>query len=132
MATSCRWRWVYSAVISNVYDYYHKVDDPWGTIHEAFATVARRNIQNKTIDDALLNKQQIEAEILPDFRELVKKYEVGVEIREVRIQNIAVPKEVDAAYRTLTTPRTRRPKSWKRLRNTLTRCCRPRAPALIR
>ena len=89
---------VYSAVISNVYDYYHKVDDPWGTIHEAFATVARRNIQNKTIDDALLNKQQIEAEILPDFRELVKKYEVGVEIREVRIQNIAVPKEVDAAY----------------------------------
>jgi len=89
---------IYSVVINNVYDYLYKVDDPWGTLHEAFATVVRRNIQNKTIDDALLNKQQIEAEILPDFRDLVKKYEIGISVREVRIQNIAVPKEVEAAY----------------------------------
>jgi membrane protease subunit HflK len=89
---------IYSVVISNVYDYFYKVDDPWGTLQEAFATVLRRNIQNKTIDDALLNKQQIEAEILPDFRDLVKKYEIGITVREVRIQNISVPNEVEAAY----------------------------------
>lgn len=89
---------IYSVAVDNVYDYLYKVDDPWGTLHEAFATVVRRNTQNKTIDDALLNKQLIESEIAPDFKELVKQYEIGIEIREVRIQNIAVPKEVDAAY----------------------------------
>jgi membrane protease subunit HflK len=89
---------IYSVVINNVYDFLYKVDDPWGTLHEAVATVLRRNIQNKLIDDALLNKQQIETEVLPDIRDLIQKYQMGVTIREVRIQNIVVPKEVKSAY----------------------------------
>ena len=64
----------------------------------AFETAMRRNIQNKELDDALLNKQDIEQEVLPDFQSMLDSYAIGVTVREIRIQNITVPTEVNAAY----------------------------------
>ncbi|MGI6317005.1 MAG: FtsH protease activity modulator HflK [Christensenellales bacterium] len=89
---------VYQVVVKDVASYLYNVDDPLGTIHRAFETVLRRNIQNRTLDDALLNKQDIETQVLPDFSRLCDHYEVGLEVREVLIQNITVPDEVSAAY----------------------------------
>ena len=56
------------------------------------------NVDDRTLDDALLNKQDIESQVLPDFRNLVNAYQLGLEVKEVRIQNITVPTEVAAAY----------------------------------
>ncbi|AOY76545.1 FtsH protease activity modulator HflK [Clostridium formicaceticum] len=84
--------------IGNVYDYHYKVSDQIGTLQLALESVIRRNVQNKTLDDALLNKEVISAEILPEIRKKVNEYGLGIEVVNVEIQNISVPSEVKAAY----------------------------------
>lgn len=89
---------IYQLVIKNVKSYFYEVDDPIGSLKLAFETVLRRNIQSKTLDDALLKKQEIEKEVLPDLKKIINNYKMGVEIRAIQIQNIRVPQEVTAAY----------------------------------
>ena len=89
---------IYQYTIRDVKQYTFDVDDPEGTLQLAFEAVIRRNIQNRTLDDALLNKEEIENEVLPDFQALIDSYEMGVKINDVRIQNITVPGEVARAY----------------------------------
>jgi membrane protease subunit HflK len=89
---------IYQYTIRDVKQYYYDVDDPDGTLQLAFEAVIRRNIQNRPLDDALLNKEEIEQQVLPDFQALIDTYEMGVKIIDVRIQNIAVPADVSAAY----------------------------------
>ncbi|MEG2315843.1 MAG: SPFH domain-containing protein, partial [Clostridia bacterium] len=74
------------------------IDDPEGTLQLAFEAIIRRNVQNRPLDDALLNKEEIEQQVLPDFQALIDTYEMGVKINDVRIQNITVPADVSAAY----------------------------------
>ena len=89
---------IYQIVIKDVKSYTYEVDDPIGTLKLAFETVLRRNIQGKTLDDALLKKQEIENEVLPDLKKIINSYNMGIEIRTIQIQNIRVPNEVTAAY----------------------------------
>lgn len=89
---------IYQYTIRDVRQYCFDVDDPEGTLQLAFEAVIRRNIQNRSLDDALLNKEEIEHEVLPDFQALIDSYEMGVKINDVRIQNITVPKDVAASY----------------------------------
>ena len=89
---------IYQYTIRDVAQYTFDVDDPKGTLQLAFEAVIRRNIQNRSLDDALLNKEEIEREVLPDFQALIDSYEMGVKINDVRIQNITVPQEVASAY----------------------------------
>lgn len=88
----------YQYTIRDVQQYHFDVDDPEGTLQLAFEAVIRRNIQNRPLDDALLNKEEIELQVLPDFQALIDTYEMGVKINDVRIQNITVPQEVSSAY----------------------------------
>ncbi len=89
---------IYQYTIRDVEQYTFDVDNPEETLQLAFEAVIRRNIQNRTLDDALLNKEEIENEVLPDFQALIDSYEMGVKINDVRIQNITVPTEVARAY----------------------------------
>ena len=89
---------IYQYTIRDVKQYSFDVHDPEGTLQLAFEAVIRRNIQNRSLDDALLNKEEIEREVLPDFQALIDSYEMGVKINDVRIQNITVPSEVASAY----------------------------------
>lgn len=89
---------IYQYTIRDVKQYHYDIDDPEGTLQLAFEAVIRRNIQNRPLDDALLNKEEIEQQVLPDFQALIDTYEMGVKINDVRIQNITVPADVSAAY----------------------------------
>lgn len=89
---------IYTYSIRDVEQYTFDVDQPEETLQLAFEAVIRRNIQNRTLDDALLNKEQIEIEVLPDFQNLIDSYDMGVKILSVRIQNITVPEAVASAY----------------------------------
>ena len=89
---------VYQYTIRDVKQYAFDIDDPEGTLQLAFEAIIRRNVQNRPLDDALLNKEEIERQVLPDFQALVDTYEMGVKINDVRIQNITVPAEVASAY----------------------------------
>ena len=84
--------------VKDAQSYLYEVDNPSGTMLLAFETALRRNIQNKALDDALLNKATIEQEVIPDFQRMLDSYGIGVTVREIRIQNITVPTEVNAAY----------------------------------
>ncbi|MCE5343422.1 MAG: protease modulator HflK, partial [Eubacteriales bacterium] len=89
---------IYQYTIRDVKQYHYDIDDPEGTLQLAFEAVIRRNIQNRPLDDALLNKEEIEQQVLPDFQALIDTYDMGVKINGVRIQNITVPADVSAAY----------------------------------
>lgn len=89
---------IYQYTIRDVEQYTFDVDQPEETLQLAFEAVIRRNLQNRTLDDALLNKEEIEHEVLPDFQALIDSYEMGVKINDVRIQNITVPSAVASAY----------------------------------
>lgn len=89
---------IYQYTIRDVKQYAFDVDDPEGTLQLAFEAILRRNIQNRSLDDALLNKEEIEQQVLPDFQALIDTYEMGVKINDVRIQNITVPADVATAY----------------------------------
>lgn len=89
---------IYQYTIRDVKQYAFDIDDPEGTLQLAFEAIIRRNIQNRTLDDALLNKEEIEQQVLPDFQALIDTYEMGVKINDVRIQNITVPSDVASAY----------------------------------
>ena len=84
--------------VRDAQSYLYEVDKPESTMKLAFETALRRNIQNKALDDALLNKATIEQEVIPDFQRMLDSYGIGVTVREIRIQNITVPAEVNAAY----------------------------------
>jgi len=90
---------IYQVKINDIEKFFYEVDDPFGTLQYAFETVIRRNVQNKTLDVALLDKSAIEDEVFPDFKSLVEDiYNIGIEIEQVKIQNIAVPVDVKSAY----------------------------------
>lgn len=89
---------VYQIIVQDVPQFLYRVDDPFGTLQCAFETVLRRNLQSRTLDDALLNKQGIATQVKKDFREMLAPYNIGVEVRDVMIQNIAVPQTVSSAY----------------------------------
>ena len=89
---------MYQYVVTDAEAFLFQVDDPYGTLQLAFETVLRRNIQNKTVDDALLKKQTIGIEVQPEFQQVVNEYRLGVTIKKVEIQNTKVPQEVEAAF----------------------------------
>lgn len=90
---------IYQVKVNDVEKFFYEVDDPYGTLRYAFETVLRRNVQNTTLDTALLNKSEIENNVFPDFKQLVEDtYNIGIDVVQVKIQNITVPTEVQAAY----------------------------------
>jgi len=84
--------------ISNVEKYLFRIDDPIGTLRLALESVLRRNVQNKTLDNALVEKDTIQQEVLPELREKVSQYDMGIRITSLEIQNISVPAAVSEAY----------------------------------
>ena len=89
---------IYQYTIKDVRQYLFDVDDPSGTMHLAFEAILRRNIQNRSLDQALLSKDAIVQEVLPDFQALVDSYKMGVKVHSVLIQNITVPEAVTSFY----------------------------------
>ena len=89
---------IYQYTIRDVREYLFDVEDPEKTMHLAFEAILRRNIQSRSLDDALLNKDAIEQEVLPDFQALIDSYDMGVKIHSVHIQNITVPDAVTSYY----------------------------------
>ncbi|PKM66178.1 MAG: FtsH protease activity modulator HflK [Firmicutes bacterium HGW-Firmicutes-2] len=78
--------------------YIYEVDDVEGTVRLAFESVLRSNIQNQLLDEALINKDSIAQEIMPDLARKINSYNVGITITEVRLTDVLLPKDVQFAY----------------------------------
>ncbi|MEX0975266.1 MAG: FtsH protease activity modulator HflK [Bacillota bacterium] len=80
--------------------YLFRVDDQAGTLRVAAESTIRRAIANHTLDDALTeNKFTIQQEIKDDLQGIADKYNLGVVIAVVQLQDVQPPKEVDAAFK---------------------------------
>ncbi|MGM0378191.1 MAG: FtsH protease activity modulator HflK [Bacillota bacterium] len=84
--------------ITNASDYIYNVDDPIKTLRLAFESVVRRNLQNKELNDALVNKDTIATEITPDLIKKLNDYEAGITIVDIKFTDVLVPKEVQFSY----------------------------------
>jgi len=78
--------------------YIYEVDDVEGTVRLAFESVLRSNIQNQQLDEALINKDSIAQEIMPDLARKISSYNVGITVTEVRLTDVLLPKDVQFAY----------------------------------
>lgn len=76
----------------------YNVDDQYGTIRLVFESVLRRNMQNKNLDSALIDKTSIASEILPDLKKKINEYGLGITITEVQFTDITLPDSVQIAY----------------------------------
>ena len=77
---------IYQYTIRDVKQYVFDVVDPEKTMHLAFEAILRRNIQSRSLDEALLSKDLIEQEVLPDFQALIDSYEMGISKSHVQLK----------------------------------------------
>ncbi|MDM8533425.1 FtsH protease activity modulator HflK [Clostridiaceae bacterium HSG29] len=84
--------------ITNAADYIYNVQDPNGTIKLAFESVLRRNLQNMELNDALVNKDTISTQIIPDLAKKINEYNFGITITDVKFTDVLLPAEVQFAY----------------------------------
>ncbi|MEX1378155.1 MAG: FtsH protease activity modulator HflK [Eubacteriales bacterium] len=89
---------IYQVVITDAEKFRYEVHEPFETLQYAFETIIRRNVQNITLDEAMVNKQAISEAVKIDFNKMLKSYNMGVTAEEVEIQNIVLPAAVDPAY----------------------------------
>jgi len=89
---------IYQVIVSDASLFFYEVDEPFETLQFAFETVIRRNVQNTSLDDALVNKKVISDKVKADFSEMLLNYNMGVKVDHVEIQNIEVPSDVKHAY----------------------------------
>lgn len=92
--------------IKDLRDYFFKVDDPIGTLNIISESIIRRVVASHTLDEVLTdNKFAIQQEIKVDLQELCDEYELGVLITAIQLQDVEPPKEVDAAFKDVSSAR---------------------------
>jgi len=91
--------WVIQYRISNSYNYLFKVDDPESTLHSVTQAAYRRVVAAHPLDAILTDrKDDMQREILRDLQEIINKYEMGIEITAVQLQDASPPDEVRDAF----------------------------------
>jgi membrane protease subunit HflK len=98
--------------IINLRDYLFSVDDPGEpergirpgeptgrTLRDVAETALRQVVGTRPIDDVLTTeKEQVQAEVLVQMRELLTAYRTGIEVQQVLLQNVNPPREVQDAF----------------------------------
>lgn len=81
-------------------DYLFSVNDIHGTLETVGESAIRRVVASHTLDEALTeNKSTIQMEIQADLQAICDKYESGIKIVGVQLQDVNPPQEVDEAFR---------------------------------
>lgn len=79
--------------------YLLNVDDPNGTLELAAYSRIRRVVASHTLDDILtLNKAAMQQEMMEDIQEIANKYELGISITAVQLQDVDPPTAVADAF----------------------------------
>lgn len=77
--------------------YLFEVDDLDGTVRLALEDVVRNVMQSMTMTQALENKEEIDAAVLPLLQNKLNKYNSGLKVVQVTTQNVDLLAEVDSA-----------------------------------
>ncbi|MBI4220265.1 MAG: FtsH protease activity modulator HflK [Chloroflexi bacterium] len=69
------------------------------TLRDVFETALRQVVGQRAIDDVLTTeKEQVQQETLLLMAELLEKYDAGIQLQQVLLQNVNPPTEVRAAF----------------------------------
>ena len=91
--------WVIQYRISNSYNYLFKVDNPERTLHSVTQAAYRRVVASYPLDAILTDgKDDMQRQIRVDLQEICNKYEMGIEITAVQLQDASPPDEVREAF----------------------------------
>jgi len=75
------------------------IDGPRGALFDAAEVALRRVVGQRPIDDVLIGeKLQIEVDIKDYLQSIIKGYDSGLHVKEVKLQTVLPPKEVAAAF----------------------------------
>lgn len=81
-------------------NYLFKINKIESTLRVMAESAIRRVVASHTLDESLTeNKSGVQTEILQDLQELCDKYESGIKIVNVQLQDVNPPSEVDEAFR---------------------------------
>lgn len=91
--------WAIQYRVTNSRDFLFNVDDPVGTLRIIAESTYRRVVAAHPLDDILTSKKDvIQNEILYDLQELCRKYQMGVTIASVQLQDALPPENVKASF----------------------------------
>ncbi len=87
--------------------YLYNVDDPNELLYDSTSAALRSIIGNSKIDDALTSgKAEIEANVRELLSHLIEKYDIGISVLAVKLQDVELPnKEVRKAFTNVTDAR---------------------------
>lgn len=87
--------------------YLFNAEDPKGILHDATSASIRSIIGSSLIDDALTSgKAEIEADTRDLLASLIEKYDIGITVLAVKLQDVELPnEEVRAAFTNVTDAR---------------------------
>jgi membrane protease subunit HflK len=99
-------RFVVQYRVSNPQQHAFKVLNPEKAVRDASTSAMRQVIGRNTIDDALTDKRlAIQEDTLRTLQSMLDKYEIGVIVQNVELQDVHVPREVSQAFREVTSAR---------------------------
>jgi len=91
--------WVIQYRITDPKQFLFNVRNPDGTLRHASESVMREVVGDRTVDEVItVGRQEIESDALTKLQELVTKFELGVNIDQVQLQNVNPPREVQASF----------------------------------
>ena len=91
--------WVIQYRIKNSYNYLFKVDNPEKTLHSVTQAAYRRVVAAYPLDAILTDrKDDMQREIIRDLQDICDKYEMGIEITAIQLQDASPPNEVREAF----------------------------------
>ncbi|WP_134686306.1 FtsH protease activity modulator HflK [Brevibacillus migulae] len=80
--------------IGHMADYLFNAEDPQTMLYNATSAALRGVIGNSTIDSALTDgKAEIEQKVREQLTTLINSYEIGIEIVDVKLQNVDLPND---------------------------------------
>ena len=91
--------WIVQYRIKEPRLYLFNVMDPEGTLRYVSESVMRTVVGDRTVDEVItIGRQEIEEEARDRLEALVKKYELGIGIDQIQLQNVNPPPPVQASF----------------------------------
>lgn len=91
--------WIVQYRIANPTDFMFKVRQPGESLRDATESVMRAVVGDRTVDEVLtIGRQEIEADAQVKLQELVDKYQLGLKIEQLVLQDVNPPEPVRASF----------------------------------
>ncbi len=92
-------QWIVQYRIDNPYDYLFKIKNPTQTFRDMNEAVMRSVIGDRTVDEILtVGRQEVAATATIMLQKLVNRYNMGIRVAQVVLQDVMPPEQVKSAF----------------------------------